>query len=57
MVKNDVNTFEVCDGVSFSYIKSSKFKNAQLSFTFFNQLDRSLVSGLSLFFSEVLGVV
>ena len=51
MVKNDVNTFEVCDGVSFSYIKSSKFKNAQLSFTFFNQLDRSLVSGLSLLIS------
>ncbi len=45
---NNVSTFDVCDGVSFSYIKSDKFKDAQISFTFFYPLDTNLVSGYSL---------
>lgn len=45
---NNMSTFDICDGVSFSYIKSSKFKDAQISFTFFYPLDINLVSGYSL---------
>lgn len=45
---NNVSTFDICDGVSFSYIKSDKFKDAQISFTFFYPLDVNLVSGYSL---------
>lgn len=45
---NNISTFDICDGVSFSHIKSDKFKDAQISFTFFHPLDVNLVSGYSL---------
>ena len=46
-MKNIVN-LDLCDGVSFSYINSKKFKTAQISITFFSPLDKCLVSKFAL---------
>ena len=48
---NDITTLDVIEGVNFSYIKSTKFKVSQISFTFFYPLKEELVSGFSLLIS------
>ena len=48
---NNITTLDIIDGVSFSYIKSTKFKVSQISFTFFYPLKEDLVSGFSLLIS------
>lgn len=48
---NNITTLDITDGVSFSYIKSTKFKVSQISFTFFYPLKEELVSGFSLLIS------
>ena len=48
---NNILNIDICNGISFSHIKSSKFKTAELSVTFFIPLDKKFVSGFSVLIS------
>ena len=43
-MENDFKKINICDGVSFSHIESTKFKTNRISFTFFLPLDKNEVS-------------